>query len=212
MIGLAEDAYSLDEVIAHEIFHNWFYGAVATNERRYPFMDEGIVSAWTARYMKEKYPLKRLWQIYFKNWQLARFFNIDHLPVERMQELEWLIQARSNLEQPMNLPATEYSGFNYNVILYNKATMAFNYLRTYLEDSVFDAAMRDYYQKWKFRHPCPHDLRTVFENVTDKDLTWFFDDLTGTTKRLDYKMVRLENQKLLVKNKGELISPLFIRA
>ncbi|MDZ7774934.1 MAG: hypothetical protein U5L09_04620 [Bacteroidales bacterium] len=70
--------------------------------------------------------------------------------------------------------------------------------------------MHEYYRNWIFTHPRPDDLRTVFENVTDKDLTWFFDDLMGTTKRLDYKMVRLENQKLLVKNKGELVSPLII--
>jgi hypothetical protein len=210
VIGMADDAYSLDEVLVHEIFHNWFYGALASNERKFPFMDEGITSTYTARYMKEKYPLKKLWQIYFKNWKLARFLNIDQLPVERMQELEWLVQARNNLEQPMNLAATGYSDLNYGIILYNKSAKAFNYLRAYLGDSLFDAAMHDYYRNWKFRHPHPNDLRSVFENVTDKDLTWFFDDLMRTTKRLDYKMVRLENQKLLVKNKGELISPLVI--
>ncbi len=210
VIGLAEDAYSLDEVLSHEIFHNWFYGALASNERMVPFMDEGITSSYTARYMKEKYTLKKLWQIFFKNWKLARFLNIDQLPVERMQELEWLVQARSNLEQPINLPAKEYSDSNYGIILYNKAATSFNYLRAYLGDSLFDAAMSEYYKQWKFRHPHPIDLRVVFEDHSDKDLAWFFDDLLGTTKRLDYKMVRLENQKLLVKNKGELVSPLFI--
>jgi hypothetical protein len=79
--------------------------------------------------MKEKYPLKKLWQVYFKNWKMARFLNIDQLPVERMQELEWLVQARLNLEQPINLPATGYSDLNYGIILYNKTAMAFNYLR-----------------------------------------------------------------------------------
>ncbi|MDZ7742886.1 MAG: M1 family aminopeptidase [Bacteroidota bacterium] len=210
VIGLTEDAYSLDEVLTHEIMHNWFYGALASNERQYPFLDEGITSAYTARYMKEKYPAKKLWQVYFKNRKLAHFFNIDQLPVERMQELEWLIQARNNLEQPMNLSATEYSDLNYGIMLYNKAAMAFNYLRASLGDSVYDAAMHNYYQNWKFRHPQPKDLRTEFENLTGKDLSWFFDDLMGTTQRLDYKMLRLENQKLLVKNKGELASPLVI--
>ncbi len=28
VIGLADDAYSLDEVISHEICHNWFYSAL----------------------------------------------------------------------------------------------------------------------------------------------------------------------------------------
>jgi len=210
VIGMTEDAYSLDEVLAHEILHNWFYGALASNERKVPFMDEGITSAYTARYMKEKYPLKKLWQIYFRNWKLARILTIDQLPVERMQELEWLVQARSNLEQPVNLPADEYSDSNYGIMLYNKAAIALNYLRAYLGDTLFDATMHEYYQIWKFRHPHPNDLRCVFENVTGNDLTWFFDDLIGTTQRLDYKMVRLENQKLLVKNNGELVSPLVI--
>lgn len=210
VIGLVEDAYSLDEVLAHEIFHTWYYGVLASNERKYPFMDEGITSAYTARYMKEKYPLKKLWQIYFKNWKMARFLNIDHLPVERMQELEWLVQARNNNEQPINLSAAEYSNLNYGIILYNKTAIAFNYLRAYLGDSLFDAAMREYYHNWMFRHPRPDDLRTEFENITDKDLTWFFDDLIGTTKRLDYKMIRIENQQLLIKNSGELASPLVI--
>ncbi len=210
VIGIAEDAYSLDEVLTHEIIHNWFYSALASNERTNPFMDEGLTSAYTARYMKEKYPLKKLWQIYFKNWKLARFFNIDHLPVERMQELEWMAQARNNREQPIKLPATEFSDINYGVILYNKASIAFNYLRSSLGDSLFDAAMRDYYHNWMFRHPRPKDLRSSFENHTDKDLSWFFDDLIGTTKRLDYKMVRVKNNQLLVKNNAELVSPLLI--
>ena len=42
VIGLADDAYALDEVLAHEICHNWFYSALGSDERRYPFMDEGI--------------------------------------------------------------------------------------------------------------------------------------------------------------------------
>lgn len=210
VIGLAEDAYSLDEVLSHEIFHNWFYGALASNERKYPFMDEGITSAYTARYMKKKYPLKKLWQVYFKHWKMARFLHIDHLPVERMQELEWLAQARRNLEQPINLPAHAYSDLNYRIILYNKADIAFNYLRAYLGDSLFDEAMRAYYQNWIFRHPRPDDLRTDFENFTGKDLTWFFNDLIGTNRRLDYKMVRVKNQQLLIKNRGELAAPLVI--
>lgn len=39
VIGLAADAYSLDAVVAHEVGHNWFYGALGFNERRFPFLD-----------------------------------------------------------------------------------------------------------------------------------------------------------------------------
>jgi hypothetical protein len=210
VIGLAKDPYLLDEVIAHEICHSWFYSAIGSNERRFPFMDESIASAYESRYMEERYPGKKLWEIDFKNKKLAKFFHIDKMPVQRMQELEWLVPARQNLEQPVNLAATDYSYDNYGNIIYNKAAQGFNYLRAYLGDSLFDSIMHDYFRTWKNKHPQPEDIRSVFEAKASKDLTWFFDDFLGTTKRLDYKIVRLENRELLIKNKGELNAPLLI--
>jgi hypothetical protein len=210
VISLVKDPYLLDEVIAHETCHSWFYSALGSDERRFPFMDESIVSAYESRYMDERYPGKKLWEIYYKNRKMAELFHIIEMPVQRMQELDWLIQARRNLEQPINLAAPDYSQENYNIMIYNKAAQCFNYLRAYLGDSLFDSVMHDYYQTWKYRHPRPDDLRAIFESHTTKDLSWFFDDFLGTTRRLDYKLVRFENQKLLIKNKGELKAPLVI--
>ena len=210
VIGLAKDAYSLDEVIAHEVGHSWFYSALGSDERRFPFMDEGITSANEVRYMNERYPRKKLWEVYVNNIKLARFFHIYEMPVKLMPELEWLTQARANLEQPINLSAPDYSALNYSLIIYNKAGTSFNFLRAYLGDSIYDSAMHNYYQLWKFRHPQPDDLRKVFESNTGKDLSWFFNDLIGATKQIDYEVVRLVNQQLLVKNNGDLKSPFVI--
>jgi len=96
---------------------------------------------------------------------------------------------------------------NYSILIYNKAAHGFNYLRAYLGNSLFDSIMHDYYRTWKFRHPGPEDLRAVFGSHTEKDLTWFFDDFLGTTKRLDYKIVRLKDQGMLIKSNGELKAP-----
>jgi len=211
VIGSAGDPYLLDQVIAHEICHSWFYSALGSDERRFPFMDESIASAYESRYLNEKYPGKKLWELGFRNRKLAKFFNIDEIPVQRIQELEWLVPARHNKEQPVNLAATDYDSDNYGSIIYYKAAQGFNYLRSYLGDPLFDSIMHDYYSKWKNKHPQPEDLRAVFESNTTKDLAWFFDDFLGTTKRLDYKMVRYENKRLLLKNKGELNGPLDIK-
>ena len=165
VIGLAESAYRLDEVIAHEVCHSWFYAALGSDERRYPFLDEGMTSAYEMRYMNEKYPGKKLWQVYLKNRKQAKFLGIENMPVERMRELEWLGQSRRGLEQPLNLPATDYSNLNYGLMVYDKAGAGFNYLRAYLGDSLFDTAMRDYYQKWKFKHPQPNDLRVLSNTI-----------------------------------------------
>ena len=210
VIGLANDPYQLDDIIAHEICHSWFYSAIGSNERRFPYMDESIASAYESRYMEERYPGKKLWEGGFRNNKLAKFFRIDEMPVQRIQEMEWLIPARRNLEQPVNLSATDYSFENYFNIIYSKAGLGFNYLRAYLGDLTFDSIMHDYYKTWKNSHPMPEDLRNAFETHTARDLSWFFDDFLGTTKRLNYKMVRFENQKLLIKNNGEFTAPLLL--
>lgn len=210
VIGLVKDAYSLDKVIMHEAGHNWFYAALASNERLYPFMDEGMTSTYEMRYLQKNYPDKKIWEDFLPKLKQAKFFHVDELPMQRMTELQWLIAARSNLEQPINLPATGFTSANYGQMIYNKAALGFNYLRAYLGDSLFDNIIQNYYRTWKFKHPQPENLRFEFESNSDKDLSWFFNDFIGTTKRLDYKVARLENQKLLIENNAELVSPLLI--
>jgi len=210
VIGLTKDAYSLDKVIAHEACHNWFYGALGSNERRYPFMDEGMTTFYEMRYLTNRYPGKKLWEDYLENERQARFFHVENIPMEEIMQLEWLSAAQTNTEQPANLSSTEFTEKNYYLMPYNKAAIAFNYLRAYLGDTCFDAAIRDYYRQWKFMHPQPADLRQVFELRTRKNLSWFFDDLLGSTKRLDYKLVQIQNRRLLIQNVGELASPVLI--
>jgi len=210
VIGLTNDGYSLDKVIAHEACHNWFYGALGSNERRFPFMDEGMTDSYEQRYLMKHYPEKKLWENYLKNERQAKLFHIDKIPIDRITELEWLVAARTNTEQPTNLASTDYTELNYNLMPYNKASIAFNYLRAYLGDSVYDFVIHDYYRQWKFKHPQPDDQRQIFETNTGKDLSWFFDELLGTNKRLDYKLVQTQNHRLLIQNLGELVSPVNI--
>jgi hypothetical protein len=210
VIGLANDPYLLDQVIAHEICHSWFYSAIGSDERRYPFMDESITSANESRYTEVRYPGKKLWELEVRNRKLAKFLHIEKMPAQRIQELEWLIPARLSLEQSINLAAPEYSINNYEGIIYSKAAQGFNYLRAFLGDSLYDYSMHDYYRLWKEKHPQPDDLRKVFESHTEKDLSWFFDDFLGTTKRLDYKIAGFRDGKVLIKNRGEIKGPLLI--
>ena len=42
VISPLESKKDLDITIAHELGHNWFCGALGTNERDHPWMDEGM--------------------------------------------------------------------------------------------------------------------------------------------------------------------------
>ena len=56
VIGEMNTAKALEEVIMHEVGHNWFYGMLGSNERSHPWMDEGLNTHNELRYMRTKYP------------------------------------------------------------------------------------------------------------------------------------------------------------
>ncbi len=210
VIGSAPNDIMLEDVIMHEVGHNWFYSVLGSNERRFPFMDEGINTFYEMRYFETKYPTLKMYQALFDNERLARFLKIEELPMRSMQEYAFLFTARENLEQPLNLAAPDYSRLNYGTMIYFKTGICFYYLRSYLGDSLFDSTMQDYYRKWSFKHPQPEDIHAVFSTHVSTDLSWFFSDLLGTTKKLDYSLERIRKGKVLIRNRGQMVSPLVL--
>lgn len=206
IIGNAGDDVSLNEVITHEIAHNWFYSALGSDERRFPYIDEGLSTAYEERQM-ELIGEKKLWEYIFRKEGVARFMGIAEMPAGRISEINWLESARNNLEQPLNLPADMYSSENYGELVYYKAGQAFNYLRSYLGNDIFDSIMQGFYSDWNGKHFSPGDLAASFREGTGRDLSWFFDDYLGTTKRYNYAVSGLKEDKLKIRNKGELNSP-----
>ncbi|MFM8431395.1 MAG: M1 family metallopeptidase [Bacteroidota bacterium] len=54
-IGTASSQLALESVLAHEVGHNWFYGILGNDERRYPWLDEGMNSFFDKRYIFTNY-------------------------------------------------------------------------------------------------------------------------------------------------------------
>jgi hypothetical protein len=210
VIGFEDDAYSLNEAIALNIARSLLNTASASGECHYPFIDEGIARSYAARYMNQRSPGRKLWEVYLKNRRLAEILDIDDIPVHRADELRWLGQARLNLGTPVNMKADDYGRLTHDHGNNYKAMAGFDYLRAYLGDSLFDTVMQAWYGSRKFRHTQHGDFRNFFESETGEDLEWFFIDFIGTTKRLDYQMVRFRDQYVLVENNGELSSPLIV--
>lgn len=209
VIGFAKDDYSLCEVVVHELLHSWFYGALGSNERAFPYQDESLTSALESNYIAQLYPDIKLWPNFILKEKTARFFKLDQLPLSLIPELNFVTVLNNNLEQPLNLPADKYSEPGYFMV-YVKGAKAFNYLRAYLGDDVFFEGLNLYFVRWKHKHPDPEALRQAFEAVTPKNLDWFFEDVVSTTKRLDYSLADYKNGSVLIKNKGDLNGPLLL--
>ncbi|HAE29603.1 MAG TPA: hypothetical protein DCF89_00705 [Flavobacteriales bacterium] len=212
VIGSSSTAFELEQVIVHEVGHNWFYGILGSNERDHPWMDEGLNSFNDNRYIETKYRSADL-NLFIGgvNEKILNQFGLNDLRYRSINELGYLLNARRNLDQPIEQKSQDYTSTNYGAIVYGKTALVFNYLKSYLGDSLFDQCMQQYFEDWKFKHPGPSDIRNVFEKTSGKDLTWFFEEIIGTTKKIDYAFsgIKKENGKtyLKVKNKGGIASP-----
>jgi len=214
VIGTSGSAIALEEVIMHEVGHNWFYGILASNERTHPWMDEGMNSFDELRYMRLKYPEHNLLTNEIPPFFTKLFDLKDYTNKNIQGELMYFMNAWSGKDQPIELHSAEYTGMNYGGIVYSKTAVVFDYLMAYLGEDMMNKCKRTYFDRWKFKHPQPKDLRAVFEEVSGKDLSWFFDDMIKTTKQLDYAIVGMkkETKDLLItlENKGEINGPVII--
>lgn len=196
----------LETTIAHEVAHNWWYGVIGFNERRHPWLDEGLTSFYEQKYVEENYNIRA-------EALFPRILQGDSEMTAR--ETLFLYLARQDKDQAAALPSRQFNELNYYLALYEKTPMTFQLLEAYLREDLFEKIIQTFYQKWAFRHPGPQDLQKTMEEVGQKDLDWFFDGLIGSDKKIDYAITRVERSDSLflhLKNKGEIDAPFFIGA
>ena len=147
-------AVRLYGVTAHELAHMWFPMILSTNERRYTWIDEGYTTFHTNEANKD----------YFED----RFTNQDVFG-------GYLQIAGTDLEgEIMRWSDFHYPGPAYGVASYPKMGSVLIALRGVLGDEVFMEAHRELIQRWKYKHPYPWDIFRTIEDVSGKDLSWFW--------------------------------------
>lgn len=161
VIGRNGSAADLDEVLAHEVGHNWFYGILATNERDHPWMDEGLNSFYEQRYMAKFWPDR------------PRGIEMLGRQVD-YNNLGYRYLARQGKDQAPDTRSDSLSQSNYWVQAYSKPALALEELEALAGTEAFDKAMTTYYTTWKFRHPQPEDFfRIINENLELETEPWF---------------------------------------
>lgn len=161
-----KDQKALDLTIFHEVGHNWFYGALASNERGSPWMDEGMNTYYEKRYEALKYPYT----------PLKGLFGLLYDP--RFSELSLKQQIQTKKDQPITTAADKFTSSNYNLIAYNKASLWMKQLASLLGQERFDRSMQTYFATWKFKHPTPNAFKQIVAQTTDRNLDSLFSLLT----------------------------------
>jgi hypothetical protein len=157
----------LQWVIAHEFGHEWFPMVVGSNERLYPWMDEGFNTFIDLGNAAG----------YFKGTPYGD--SIEAHPLHLYTD-----HAKPGEEQPLITNPTQVRDLFW--VGYQKPALMMQMLRyEVLGKNRFDAAFREYIKAWAFKHPTPADFFRMMRDESGMDLDWFWRGWIFTTSRLD---------------------------
>lgn len=185
-------------VTIHEAFHNWYYGVLATNESKYPWMDEGFTSYAQDHVLNEIGGRKQA------NPHLGDLKSLANLHANGLQE-------------PLTTHADHYqTNYCYGISSYSKGAVFLMQMEYIVGKEAFWKGMKRYFNEWKFKHPTPNDFIRVMEKTSGLELNWFMDLWVGTTQFIDYSIEDIEKEKkgmtvIELKRIGQLPMPLDIQ-
>ncbi|HEV8497918.1 MAG TPA: M1 family metallopeptidase [Gemmatimonadaceae bacterium] len=181
-------------VIAHEFGHEWFPMIVGSNERLYPWMDEGF-------------------NTFIDLANAAKYFagspygdTIEVHPLHLYAEHAVPGNEQPLIEKPVEVRDLFWGG-------YQKPALMMQMLRyEVLGKDRFDAAFREYIRAWAFKHPTPSDFFRLMRDQSGMELDWFWRDWIFTTARLDQAVDSVSRgadgaTSVHLRNRGSMVMP-----
>ena len=180
------DAFGLDLVTIHEVGHSYFYGILASNEVEEPMLDEGLNEYWNQRMLRDEgrdtyvgTPLLAALGIApgFKPFDATRH---DAAPGEAADPL-----GQNAYQRPKGI----------GPVYVRSATMLRD-LEERIGKEATGRAFKEYYRRWKFRHPSIADLRETLAEASGQRAAVhaaFAQQVYGTA-RVDDRIARLSSE------------------
>ena len=151
------DGNAWEEVIAHELFHQWF-GDLVTTE------------SWSNITLNESFAdySETLWDTY----RHGKDAGDEHIEENRETYLGNPADASKNLVRFYYHDKEDV----FDQVSYPKGGAILHMLRNYVGDSAFFKSLNLYLTTNKFKSAEAQQLRLAFEEVTGRDLNWFWNE------------------------------------
>jgi hypothetical protein len=178
---MPEGVYGPELVVEHEFGHQYWYGMVATNEFEDAWMDEGI-NSYTE--------VKVLDSMLGKDTSIM---NIAGATVSERANQRLGYASMADFD-PIAKNAYEYYNANsYGGVTYGKTASVLLTLESVIGEDTMAKAMHVYFMKYRFTHPSKEDFLKTIEEVSGRDLRWYFNQAVYGTPVMDYKVARIES-------------------
>jgi hypothetical protein len=167
----------LPEIVTeHEFGHQYWYGMVATNEFEEAWLDEGINSYTEVKVMDA---------LYGKNTS-ALNFPFAQLGEDEQQRVSYLSSADND---PITRLGWQFKSNNsYGAVTYGKTATVLLTLEKVIGEDTMRQALHTYFMRYRFTHPTGEDFLKTVEEVSGKNLRWYFNQAIYGTNVFDYQI------------------------
>lgn len=172
-----------ESVIMHEFGHQYWYGMVGSNEFEEAWLDEGVNTYCEGRVQNEIYgkahgiprffglPFTRYFRdIRFYSWELDRNLAIISVGMDNLITPSWQF----------------YDALSYGLNVYSRATTLLFTLERFLGEETMMRTMRQFQMQYRYAHPNTQDFINTANEVSGRDLNWFFDEFFYKSNNFDY--------------------------
>ncbi|MBS1565470.1 MAG: M1 family metallopeptidase [Bacteroidetes bacterium] len=181
-------------VVEHEIAHTWFPFYMGINESRYAFMDEGWATTFELLIGREDMGVEKADNFY-----------------KRFRVNGWINDPIAEEDIPIITPANALRGAAYGNNAYGKPSLGYLAVKDMLGDELFRKCLHEYISRWHGKHPIPWDFFNTFNNVSGKDLNWFWNNWYFTNYYIDLGIDKVEKTSggytVRLKNTGGYAAP-----
>ena len=200
-------------VTVHEAGHQFWYGIVGNNEFEDAWMDEGFNTFSTARTIAQTYNPNYLALRYFGGFIPWVFTDIALARETEGNRLHPYRRDAKSDEQ--STPTYRYYPPTASSITYNKTALWLNTMERLLGWPTVQRILSTYFDRWKFKHPKPHDFFDVTTEVLGRNIGWYFDQVSRGSDVFDYGVHELKSSReqdqhrttVVVRRYGEAVFP-----
>ncbi len=185
--GPLKGVNAVEEVTVHEFGHQFWYGLVASNEFEESWLDEGLNSYSTGKIGEKVHGRDA------SVANIAGLLRVGGLEMARAQN------SPNRKSDPILTPSWKFeSGGAYSFSSYAKTELVLRTLEGHLGEETMARVMRTYHERWRFEHPSSDDFFRVANEVSGRDLGWFFDQTVKGTGVLDYAVAAVRSRTATV--------------
>ena len=165
-----------ENLMAHEIAHQWFGNSVTENDWHHIWLSEGFATYLTAVYQEKTYGKER---------------SDETMKSARNRVIAYYGRSQSPVLDTTNTDLMKLLNAN----SYQKGAWILHMLRGELGDELFWKGMRQYYENFRNKNALTSDFENIMEKVSNRNLEKFFHQWLYVAGQPDLKITTAPGEK-----------------